>query len=381
MTSTPKLLAYSSLQFGMGHEIEVLAVLREVRARCPDVELLLVAGKPLRAPHLQPDDLSVIVLPPAERYGKSRGLRSAMLETIIGHYQPDLLYLEEEPAGYNGELLPALASLGSLPHPPRVVLTVRDILNDPANTRSYWRAWRHDMALVRYVDRVLVFGEASIFDPVVEYGWPASVAARTTMCGYYDLTGNRRPPTEVRDLIPPGDGPLVVATVGGGADGLPLLLATAAMLALPKMTGWRAVLVAGPMASPIAVGRLRNATHNLPDVVVEREVGDMPGLLEAADVVIAMAGFNTVCQVVALGKRAVVVPRRHNEQELRASLFAARGIFRTIPWPELEPVRLAAEARAALAGPGPEGHLEFKGLERAGAILATELGCGTTPFA
>ena len=67
--------------------------------------------------------------------------------------------------------------------------------------------------------------------------------------------------------------------------------------------------------------------------------------LNGADVVITMAGYNSLGQVLQLRKKSLVVPRSgpSAEQQMRARLFAQRGLADVIyPW-ELSPKKMAGK--------------------------------------
>jgi predicted glycosyltransferase len=140
-----------------------------------------------------------------------------------------------------------------------------------------------------------------------------------------------------------------------------------------------ALLVTGPLGER-QLPSLRARAGSRPGITVESFRDDLPSDIAAADLVVAMAGVNTTSEIVALEKRAVLVPRKHGEQELRADLFAARGLARTFRWAELSPERLATAMLAALEGPTPVNTLNFNGLTVAGAILAEALQPQFTPF-
>ena len=63
-----------------------------------------------------------------------------------------------------------------------------------------------------------------------------------------------------------------------------------------------------------------------------RSVPDLPGLLAGADAVVAMAGYNTSCELLAAGVRALVVPRAgpSQEQRLRAAQLERWGVAHTL---------------------------------------------------
>ena len=66
---------------------------------------------------------------------------------------------------------------------------------------------------------------------------------------------------------------------------------------------------------------------------------DLASYMEAADVVVSMGGYNTVCEILSYSKRAVVVPRNKpvEEQLIRAEKMAEYGLFKTVHPDELKP--------------------------------------------
>lgn len=75
------------------------------------------------------------------------------------------------------------------------------------------------------------------------------------------------------------------------------------------------------------------------DFVVECE-----RLIAGADAVVSMGGYNTVCEVLAAGTRAVVVPRvrPRAEQLVRAERLAQRGLIDMIHPDDLAPEGIGA---------------------------------------
>jgi predicted glycosyltransferase len=86
-----------------------------------------------------------------------------------------------------------------------------------------------------------------------------------------------------------------------------------------------------------------------------------------ADVVVSMAGYNTVCELLSFDLRAVLVPRRDatNEQLLRARLFAARGVFDYLEAEDRDAGMLMSRVVAALSRPCPSAvTVDLDGLPR-----------------
>jgi predicted glycosyltransferase len=89
--------------------------------------------------------------------------------------------------------------------------------------------------------------------------------------------------------------------------------------------------------------------------VIEEFVPDLPSYLRAADVVVAMGGYNTVAELLALKRRALVLPRNWRygefaqgtsaglewEQLMRAEALQRLGLVRVLSGESFEPESLA----------------------------------------
>jgi predicted glycosyltransferase len=111
----------------------------------------------------------------------------------------------------------------------------------------------------------------------------------------------------------------------------------------------------------------------------------MMSLMAAADVVVAMGGYNTICELLTLRKRAVIVPRIKPglEQCIRAQRMSAIGLLRMLHPQRLTPAALLDMVQselAALAGPTTHSHLRsMKGLAHCSAALLDLIGLSPLP--
>ena len=126
-----------------------------------------------------------------------------------------------------------------------------------------------------------------------------------------------------------------------------------------------AIAVAGPMMGPVDRQRLAHLAAGSDRCVLRDVVQDIPALMAAADVVVTMCGYNTAAELMALRRRAIVVPRNWRfgehgkgtapgyelEQSLRARALVELGIADLIPPDQLSPERLSQRIRAALDAP------------------------------
>jgi predicted glycosyltransferase len=128
------------------------------------------------------------------------------------------------------------------------------------------------------------------------------------------------------------DAKLIVAMAGGGADAYPMMQAI--IDALPVIQTHQPcvlVLITGPFMPYDFRADLQKRARGLPAHILTL-MNDTPSFLEAADLVIAMAGYNTTMEILHSGKPAILIPRTgpSAEQSMRARLFAARGWVETL---------------------------------------------------
>src|SRR5947208_1933820 len=134
-----------------------------------------------------------------------------------------------------------------------------------------------------------------------------------------------------QELGLPTQGPLIVATVGSGSDGYPVL--EAAQGAVERLRAevpeLHAVMVTGPFmpAEQQAVLQARATT-----TCRVMSQADNFQLMAAADAVVTMGGYNSVCEALAVARPLVIVPRATHkvEQQIRAETLAARGLARWV---------------------------------------------------
>jgi predicted glycosyltransferase len=102
-------------------------------------------------------------------------------------------------------------------------------------------------------------------------------------------------------------------------------------------------------------------------------VVDTHPLLERADRVITMGGYNSVCEVLSYEKRALVVPRMYprREQLIRAERLRDLGMLDVLHPEELSPRALTEwMAKDLSARPLARGRLDLNGLANLPSLLA-----------
>ena len=101
-------------------------------------------------------------------------------------------------------------------------------------------------------------------------------------------------------------------------------------------------------------------------VAVRRIVPELRAHVAIADCVVAMPGYNTVCDLLSYRRRAVLAPREgpSREQLLRAERLAEWGMAQVVRKPTAQSLGLAVERALAAPAPGTS-PLPLTGLERA----------------
>jgi predicted glycosyltransferase len=386
-----RVAVYTHDNYGVGHVRRCLRLARALAEQAPHAAILLITGSPVvEALKELPPNADYVKLPTVAKadtegphlpIGRAELslLREQMIRQILREFDPDVVLVDNFPLGPQRELLPGLHDLRRLRVP--IVLGLRDVIDAPAKVQADWR--RHGIyeVLDRYYDRMLVYGMCEVLDIVETYGFPENLAEKTRYCGYIgpELC-ELRPAIEVRAELGI-DGPFVLVSVGGGADGLPLL--EAFVRALPLIIDISAVVVSGPLMGVADRARLKALADACPRLVQREYVDDLPSYMAAADAVVTMCGYNTATEIVALGCSAVVVPRTwpsgehssrmhletESEQLLRARGLAKLGLVELIEPLALTAERLAEHVRAALSRPRqtPNGVIDLHGAERAAA--------------
>jgi predicted glycosyltransferase len=168
-------------------------------------------------------------------------------------------------------------------------------------------------------------------------------------------------------------GPLALAMAGGGEDGFQLL-ETFARSRMPR--GTTGLVVTGPLLPGAQREALDELAAGRDDLLVRAFAQDGDQLVRLADRVVCMAGYNTTCEVLASGSRALLVPRVHPrvEQLIRAERLSALGAADLLHPRDLSPA--AVSAWLAMPPEAPERlipPMDLGGLRRLPALLADVL--------
>jgi predicted glycosyltransferase len=349
----------------------------------PDPDVLLIAGMREAGAFAMPEGVDCVSLP---AYAKTsdgtyharnlgvgmetlRGMRAAIIRAAVKKFQPDLMIVDNVPRGAQFELDPALRSLKRSGHT-RIVLGLRDIIDRPAVMRQQWLRQRNFEALREFYSDIWVYGDPALYDTATEYGLGPELTALVTYTGYLDQVerlGSTAAHSARLALIGDDPRPYVLCTVGGGRDGVELSTSFA-QACMPD--GHRGILITGTQMPIQGRERIKRDAAGRPDLTVVDFVQEPVGLVAGATAYVSMCGYNTACEIMSVGVRALVVPRvrPRAEQLIRAERLSAQGHADMMHPDDLSPASISDWLAETPVRTGPCFSIDLNGLDRVRAL-------------
>lgn len=388
MPPKPRILLYSHDTYGLGHLRRNLLIAQKIAQDIPGSHQLLLTGSMVAGAFGLPPRLDMVKLPALSKRSsgqyKSRTLpltlkqaltwREQIILQAVINFKPHLVLVDKVAAGVHGELLPALRHLKTWSPDTKLVLGMRDIEDEAEVTKREWLERGTHGLLNEVYDRILLYGQRDLFDPIYSYDMSLLAATKLKECGYLRRDIVARNSAVVRRELDLGGKPLVVVTVGGGGDGYEIVKTYLDMISANPHPPYHSLIVTGPLM-PRAKRKSLRRTAMDESVTLMEFTPDLTSYLKTADLIVSMAGYNTVCEILSLRKRALLIPRARvrAEQRIRATSLAERGLTRLLLPEELTPDRLASEIGAALKAPRPKETLNLDGLQRVSQLIAAML--------
>jgi len=382
--STYNILMYSHDTYGLGHIRRTLAIASQLRT--PNVNILILTGSPIVGRFDFPPQIDFVRVPGMIKMTNEEYLplsikinvrhalkiRQAIITGTAKAFKPDLFIVDKAPLGLKREIIPTLQWI-SRGHPrTRTILGLRDIMDDAKSTQKDWEEKGVYDVLDQYYSEIWVYGNQDFYDPIREYNIPETTSRKMIFTGYIPRKVAR--PGEIREVrreqrLDPGE-KLVVVTTGGGGDGYAHVDAFLAMLEQwGKSPPLRTVIVTGPFMPKQRRAEIFARCKAL-QIRSYRFYRRMERLIGAADVVVSMGGYNTVCEILSQGKASLIIPREkpRREQLIRAQVLHEHNLADFIPWQQLNPSLIREKLLALLENPEPY-HQAIQEFEFTGLVV------------
>ena len=350
-----KILMYSHDTYGLGHIRRCLAMALSLR-KSP-ANILIITGSLLAGRFKSPMRIDFVRIPGMIKVTNEQYLPLSMkleatevleirkriiLATAMA-FQPDFFIVDKAPLGLKRDVVDTLHWLKTDCPTCTSILGLRDIMDGAASTIEDWQEKGIYQAMDELYHEIWVYGCQGFYDPIREYDIPSHVASKMYFTGYIprkipspeDITVIRR------DLGVEDNEKLILVTTGGGGDGHPmvrLFLSAFDHLRGGTPPGVRVVVVTGPfMPSNFSQDVIQEAESF--GFITLKFHRYMEALIGAAQVVVSMGGYNTLCEIASQKKPSLIVPRvvPREEQLIRAQVLCAQGFCDYLEPSELSP--------------------------------------------
>ncbi|WP_067253980.1 glycosyltransferase [Methylobacterium sp. CCH7-A2] len=329
-SDAPRVLIYSHDTFGLGHIRRCRAIANSLVATYPHISVIIVSGSSVISSFQFGDGVDYVRIPGVEkqsdgRYGPHHlnldlhdtiRLRTDIIKQVVLSFDPDVVIVDKEPIGLRGELVPALDILRR--RGARIVLGLRDVLDEPAKLHEEWRQSGALDALGQIYDDIFVYGLESIYQPLAGLPNQHLFAHKIRYTGYLKrAVPSPMPPTRYPRIT---KGPFILVTPGGGGDGAGVIDWVISAYEADPTIELPALIVFGPFMSR---ERRKDFAERIARIPKLESLGFEPRLellMNRAHCVVAMGGYNTFCEVLSFDKPALIVPRvkPRLEQAIRA---------------------------------------------------------------
>ena len=342
-TRNRRVLIYSHDTFGLGHLRRCRAIAHALVQHDPGLSVLILSGSPIignfdfrdrvdfvRIPgviKLQNGEYTPLKLP--MDIEETVALRANIIRHTALSYEPDVFIVDKEPHGLRGEVLDTLIALKE--RGTQLVLGLRDILDDPLLLAPEWQTKNVLPALENLYDEIWIYGLPQVSNPLEGLDLPSAITRKTSYTGYLRRALRNGAATLDADK-PFGEQPYIMVTAGGGGDGELMFDWVLRAYENDSAQPVPAFFMFGPFLDPdlvsqftARIARLHNVESVTFDTHPEALISDAAGI-------VAMGGYNTVCEILSFDRPSLIVPRTKPrlEQFLRASRMQEMGLVKML---------------------------------------------------
>lgn len=388
-----KILFYCQYLAGMGHLVRSREI---VHSLLEDFQVCWVIGGEPIADFALPDLAEVVYLPPLrEAEGELRAIdqsleevKASRVQTLLetfDQFQPDCVMTECFPFSkfkMSFELLPLLERAKSAEA--TIVCSLRDLImtQKMSSQGQVRKVLRVHEQIRQYYDLVLIHGDRTLQSLEDCFPTAGKLDCELYYTGFVAQNPTSSKLASTASLEP--QTPAIVASVGGGRDGYPLLKAvmdSAPILA--ASSPHQIYAFAGPFMPDSEFEALSAIAQSQSNVTFQRFTPDLLHYLSHADLSVSLAGYNTTMDVLRTGVRSLMVPSpskdQVDEQRRRAALLDQQGIVTLLTPEQFTPEDLAQAMIQQLSRPLPIHRINLDGAMNAAKRLRSQLNQPASP--
>ncbi len=377
------ILIYSHDTYGLGHIRRTMAIAGHLRAS--DVNVLILTGSPIAGRFSFPENVDFVRIPGMIKKTNDEyqslsiridpehavNIRRSIILSTAKTFRPNLFLVDKEPLGLKKEVLPTLEWIQRYSPQTKTVLGLRDVMDDRETVRADWQSkdvYRH---LDELYSEIWVYGRRSIYDAVQEYAIPDSVQEKVHFTGYLPrkvASDNTKQKVRKKFCVKEGE-KMIVVTTGGGGDGYQVMDHYLAMYEAGFFKKGKSLLVTGPFM-PLNKRRKLAKRGRKHGIKVMPFYPRMEELIGAADLVVSMGGYNTMCEILSQKTPSLIIPRDtpRKEQLIRAEAFKEKRMIDYLPWDNLSASNLAMKVQGMFGNlsvyQGAMDTFELRGIDR-----------------
>ena len=358
---------YSHDSYGLGHIRRTMAIAAHLLG--PRINILILTGSPIAGRFSFPEQIDFVRIPGMikktnEEYlplsikinaRHALDIRKNIITATAKTFQPQLFIVDKEPLGLRKEVLPTLKWLQRCRPNTRAILGLRDIMDDAATVKKDWDEKGVYEVLESLYSEIWVYGDREFYDPIAEYDISESISRKVYFTGYIPrkIPGKEAARAIRKELGVQQEEKLVVVTTGGGGDGYNVMRNYVNMLeSINGNLPFKSVLITGPFMPKKKRKKIFKRARKL-GVRTFHFYRQMETIFAAADLVVSMGGYNTLCEILSQGTLSLVIPREtpRKEQMIRAQAFKRQNLVDFIPWGEFNPKILQEKILTLLESP------------------------------
>ncbi|WP_153769735.1 glycosyltransferase [Labrenzia sp. CE80] len=360
-SNSPKILIYSHDSFGLGHLRRCRAIAHSLVGSFDDLSVLILSGSPIIGSFEFRSRVDFVRIPGVIKLRDGEytplslhlnidhtlAIRSSIIEHTAKVFDPDIFIVDKEPLGLRGEVVPTLEALKDTDT--RLVLGLRDVMDDPEILRNEWERKNVYPALQSLYDEIWVYGPEGICNPVEGIDLPEGIEEKLRYTGYL----RRSLPEGAETVLKPspfGEEPYILVTPGGGGDGVEMVDWVMRAYEARKHPLFPALIILGPFMPAASVAQFVDRAEHLRDVEIIRFTPQIEPYLANATAIVGMGGYNTFCEILSFDKPTLMVPRivPRREQAIRAARAESSGLLSVLPIDAYPDPDLMTEALVAL---------------------------------